>query len=112
MVKGDLWHEIHSRFKLKEPKKSIARSLGISVQTARKILKQEKPASYKRRKTTETILTPYKEYIRQRLASVGYYAQSIFEELQERGYTGGYDTVKKYVRPFVRGSTERGDSAL
>jgi hypothetical protein len=24
MVKGELWHEIHSRFKLKETKKSIA----------------------------------------------------------------------------------------
>jgi len=25
MVKADVWHEIHSRFKLKETKKSIAR---------------------------------------------------------------------------------------
>jgi len=31
MVKGDLWHDIHSRFKLKDTKKSIARSLGLDV---------------------------------------------------------------------------------
>jgi hypothetical protein len=30
MVKGDLWHEIHSRFKLKETKKSIARAMRLS----------------------------------------------------------------------------------
>jgi len=40
MVKQELWHEIHSRFKPKEPKKSIARTVGLSVQTVRKVLKQ------------------------------------------------------------------------
>jgi len=29
MVKGELWQEIHSRFKLKETKKSIARAIGM-----------------------------------------------------------------------------------
>lgn len=29
MVKGDLWHEINSRFKLKEIKESIARAVGL-----------------------------------------------------------------------------------
>jgi hypothetical protein len=41
MVKDDLWHEIHSRFKLQETKKSIARAVGLSVQTVRKILRQK-----------------------------------------------------------------------
>jgi hypothetical protein len=35
MIKHEVWHEIHSRFRLKEPKKSIARSVGLSVQTVR-----------------------------------------------------------------------------
>ena len=43
MVQGDLWHEIHSRCKLKETKKSIARALGLDVQTVRKILRQQTP---------------------------------------------------------------------
>jgi len=38
MVKGDLWHEIHSPRKLKETKKSIAPTVGLSIQTVRKIL--------------------------------------------------------------------------
>ena len=31
MVKGDLWHEIQSRWKLKESKKSIARALQLDI---------------------------------------------------------------------------------
>ncbi len=56
MVNGSLWHEIHSRFKLKETKKSIARSLGLDVRTVRKVLKQREPAPYHRTRTEETLL--------------------------------------------------------
>jgi DNA invertase Pin-like site-specific DNA recombinase len=37
MVTGDVWHEIHARYKLKEPKKTIARGLGLDVRTVRRI---------------------------------------------------------------------------
>jgi len=39
MIKAELWHEIHTRYKLKESKKSIARSLRIDLRTVRKILR-------------------------------------------------------------------------
>lgn len=100
MVKAELWHEIHSRFKLKESKKSIARSLGLSVQTVRKTLRENEPKPYKRLKRNDNILSPYESYIRQRLAAVGYCARSIYEELVEKGYRGSYDTVKVFVRPL------------
>jgi len=47
MVKGDLWHEIHSRRKLKQAKKAIARTVGVSVQTVRKILRQDASGAYR-----------------------------------------------------------------
>jgi len=100
MVNGELWHEIHSRFKLKESKKSIARALGLSVQTVRKVLRQEKPTPYERVRKGDGLLAPYEVFIRQRLAAVGYCAQSIFEELRDRGYKGSYESVKRYVRPW------------
>lgn len=100
MVKGDLWHEIHSRFKLQETKKSIARAVGLSVQTVRKILRQKEPQAYSREKQDSELLGPYQEYILQRLAAVGYCAQAIFEELQIRGYRGSYQTVKRFVSPL------------
>ncbi len=31
MIKTEIWHKIHRRFKLKEIKKAIARLLGLSV---------------------------------------------------------------------------------
>jgi len=101
MIKHELWHEIHSRFRLKESKKSIARSVGVSVQTVRKILKQDKAPSYTRSKQGG-MLIPYKGFIRQRLPAVGYCARSVYEELVEQGYPGSYDAVKLFVRPLRR----------
>lgn len=100
MIKQELWHEIHSRFKLKESKKSIARTLGVSVQTVRKILNQSEPKPYRRKKQKVNILSPYYDYIHRRLPAVGYCARSIYEEIHQRGYNGSYDTVKIYVRPL------------
>ena len=100
MVKGELWHEIHSRFKLKETKKSIARTVGLSIQTVRKILRQKQPQGYAREKQESEVLKPYKDYILQRLAAVAYCAQAIFEEIQVRGYRGSYQTVKRFVSPL------------
>ncbi|NMD10552.1 MAG: transposase [Acidobacteria bacterium] len=100
MVKADLWHEIHSRFRLKETKKSIARAIGISVQTVRKILRQKQPERYSRKKQESELLGPFQEYILRRLAAVGYCAQAIFEEIRLRGYQGSYPTVKRFVGPL------------
>lgn len=71
MVKADLWHEIHSRFKLRESKKSIARTLGLSILTVRKILRQTGPQPYERQKSESALLSRYKDYILRRLAAVG-----------------------------------------
>lgn len=100
MVQGDVWHEIHSRRKLKESKKSIARALELDVRTVRKILRQQTPRRYERAKRGSVALTPFESFIRERLAAVGYCARSIFEELQGRGYMGSYDAVKRFVSPL------------
>jgi transposase len=100
MVKGDLWHEIHSRWKLKESKKSIARALQLDIKTVRKILRQKQPQGYSREKQESLILKPHKSYILKRLAAVGYCAQAIYEELRLMGYRGSYDVVKRFVSPL------------
>jgi len=105
MVSGSLWHEIHSRFKLKETKKSIARSLDLDVRTVRKVLKQAEPAPYRRARPEATLLSLYEEHIRQRLPAVGWCAQSVFEELRAMGYAGGYATVRRFVRPLREEAT-------
>ena len=72
MIKSDMWHEIHSRRRLKETKKSIARALGLHIQTIRKVLRQAAPQPYEREKDGQGILSSYRDYILQRLAAVGY----------------------------------------
>lgn len=59
MVKGEVWHEIHSRFKRKESKRSIARTLGLDVRTVRKIFSQPEPRKHQRQKKEKTLLTDY-----------------------------------------------------
>ena len=100
MIKREVWYEVHSRFKLKESKKSIARSLGLSVQTVRSVLKQKAPVIYSREQKKETLLAPFEDFIRARLPAVGHCAQAIYEELKDQGYNGCYETVKLFVKPL------------
>ncbi|MGW1924202.1 transposase [Streptomyces massasporeus] len=44
-----------------------------------------------------SILDPYKPYLNQRWAEGCTVARRLFEEVRERGYTGGESVVKKYV---------------
>lgn len=100
MIKSEIWHEIHSRFKLKETKKAIARTLGLSILTVRKVLRQAAPRPYQRARLESSLLAPLKDYILQRLAAAAYCAQAICEELQVRGYRGSYDVVKRFISPL------------
>jgi len=96
MVKADLWHEIHSRFKLKETKKEIARALSLDVRTVRKLLRQEAPQPYERELKGSRLLAGF---------AVGYCAISIYEELRADGYRGGYDVVRRFVGPLREEAT-------
>ena len=100
MVKSDLWHEIHSRFKLKETKKAIARALSLDVRTVRRVLRQEAPRAYERVRKGSRLLAGFEDRIRQRAAAVGFCAMAIYEELRAQGYRGGYDVVRRFVSPL------------
>lgn len=100
MINQYLWHEVHRRYKGKEPKRSIARSMNLNVQTVRRLLRQREPQKYKRSVPVETILNPYKSFLNQRMALGAYNARSLYKELLREGYAGGYETVKRFVRPF------------
>lgn len=86
---------------MKETKKAISRALGLSVQTVRKVLRQSTPLVYRRRTSPEEgLIGPFREYILQRLAAVGYCGQAIYEELRARGFQGSYQTVKRFISPL------------
>jgi transposase len=100
MIEFELWTEVHARFRQGHGKRKIARELGLDRKTVKRILAHERPAPYRRTVLRPTVVTPYVDYIHQRAAAVDYNASRIFQELQARGYPGGYEMVKLAVRPL------------
>jgi hypothetical protein len=62
MVKTDVWHEIHSRWKLKEKKRGIARALGMDVRTVRRVLRQKTPRPYERVRKRSPLLAGFEDW--------------------------------------------------
>ena len=87
----------------------IARQVGIDRKTVRKYIAQgiEVP-TYGPRQPRERLLDPWMDYLRSRLdAYPGLSARRLLREICERGYTGGYSTVRdtaRALRPAGGGS--------
>ena len=98
----------------------IAKKLGIHRNTVKKYIIQKKQPQYNKQKRRESILTPYHQMIRDWLDHDDYRATWIFDKLKDLGYTGGYDTVRYFVRDvknqkarlaYIRFETEPGCQA-
>lgn len=79
---------------------AIARQTGLDRKTVRKYLARglEAPA-YKPREPREKIIGPFEDYLRERLqAWPDLTAKRLMREIRERGYEGGYTSVKDFVR--------------
>lgn len=79
--------------------RAIARSTGLSRQTVRKILAQPVPSRYGPRPPRPSKLEPFADYLTEQLdARPWVRASRLYTELCERGYSGCYDLVKRWVR--------------
>jgi transposase InsO family protein len=78
----------------------MARELGLDRKPVRRILTQERPVLYERAVSRPTKLAPYLSYLQQQARVVDYNAYRLFLELRAQGKTGGYEVVKRAVRPF------------
>ena len=88
---------IETLFKRGYNKTQIAQILKIDRKTVRNVLKKIDEGGTIERKPTVSILDPYKEYINIQV-SKDLSAMRIFQDMQrDFGYTGSYDTVKKYI---------------
>lgn len=97
MLGVDMYTTIETLFKKGYNKSQIAEILKIDRKTVRNVLNKIEEKGVIGRKQTTSILDPYKEYINIQ-ASKDLSAMRIFQDLQrEFGYTGSYDTVKKYI---------------
>ena len=94
----------------RKPIKAIARDLGLSRNTVRKVLRSDETSfSYERETQPMPRLGRWREELDGLLAANAGKARKekltlirIFEELRERGFEGGYDAVRRYAREWNR----------
>jgi len=98
----------------------IAKKLGIHRNTVKKYITQKMRPKYRKQKRRESILSPYHQIIGDWLDQDDFRATWIFDKLKELGYSGGYDTVRYFVRDvkkqkaqtaYIRFETEPGRQA-
>jgi transposase len=101
MVQEDRWREIHRMAREEQlPIAEISRRLDLDRKTVRRCLKQPQWQPYQRAARTDTLLAEHADFLRARAPKVSYSAQVLFQELKGKGYTGSYDTVKRFVQPL------------
>lgn len=100
VVGKERWEEIHRMHQAKMSVSAIARHLQLDRKTVRHWLRQPSWMPYHRDAPTETVLSPYLEWLIQRAPQVRFSARILYQELRKRGYEGSYDTVKLAVRPL------------
>jgi transposase len=80
--------------------REIARTLQISRNSVRKYLRSPEVPTAKVRAPRPSLLDPYKDYVRVRLADGLENCEVLLRELRARGYGGGISILKDYVQPF------------
>lgn len=102
MVDQERWAEIRRLFHEERVSISeIGRRLDVDRKTVRRSLQHTTWQPYRRAAGTETLLTAHADFLRDRAAQVNYSARILYQELRaSRGYTGSYETVKRYVAPL------------
>lgn len=114
MIREALWEEMRRLFTVERwSKTAIGRALDLDVKTVRRCLQQTAWRPYQRAPESNTLLTPYRAVLEARAPAVDYSAQILYQELtQQHGYTGSYDTVKRFVRPRREGQSLAERAAL
>lgn len=80
--------------------REIAREVGVSRNTVRRYLLDVGASRDKERPARPAKIDPFKDYIHQRLAAAApdlIIAKVLFDEIRERGYSGGYTMMKVFV---------------
>ncbi|HKY32956.1 MAG TPA: IS21 family transposase [Candidatus Polarisedimenticolia bacterium] len=101
MVRQERWEELRRLWQQERvPIAELARRFELDRKTVRRCLQDTTWRPYQRPAPAETLLTPHAEYLQARAPKVRYSAQVLFQELRQQGYRGGYDTVRRFVRPL------------
>lgn len=105
VVGQERWEELH-RLKAEGMTVSgMARATGLERKTVRRCLRQVRWQGYRRAGKREGLLDVHRGWLEERAPQVGYSARILYQELcAQRGFTGGYGTVRDAVRPLRKES--------
>ena len=96
----DTWTQVRALHRQGHSIRQIARGLDLARNTVRQALRREAPPQYGPRAPRPSLVDPYRPYLAERAAAVGYNAWRLYLELQALGYPGKYEMVKRTVRPL------------
>lgn len=100
MVSPREFEQVMEHWKTGWRKKAIARELGLDPKTVRKYIRDGQRRGYRRTPARRSCLDPFRARVEQRMVETHYHAQALYLDLKEQGYTGGYDVVRRFVKPF------------
>lgn len=104
MLTKEILVDIITLYRQGKSMRTIARELNISRSTVKKyIVEPDAYPQYKVRLTTQSKLTPYKQYILQRIEAAKPHwmpACVHFQEIKNQGYPGEITLVRDYVAQF------------
>jgi transposase len=120
MISKEVYMDIRAMKRSGKSIRTIAKELGLHRSTVKKHLEHADFPQYRKDKRKDSILAPYEQTIRDFLSVDSYRATWILDRLRERGYLGGYNLVKRFVREikaqnnrlaYIRFETEPGRQA-
>ena len=101
VVGKERWEELHRLKAAGMTVSGIARATGLDRKTVRGCLRQVRWQAYRRARGRESLIAPHRGWLVERAAQVGYSARILYQELcAQRGFEGGYGTVRDAVRPL------------
>jgi transposase len=94
-----LFERVRAAYQKGLTRRAIAREIGITRTTVRRLLKAEEfPERAPRQRRSE--LDSFREYLETRWAEGCHNASQLCRELRQRGYSGQRSRVKEYVQPW------------
>lgn len=102
MVQRERWDEIRrAYYQERQTIAAIARRLDVDRKTVRRCVRDVAWQPYRRPARADTLLAAHADWLRQRAPEVAYSARILYQELRrQHRFTGGYDTVKRFVAPL------------
>jgi transposase len=101
VIGRERWEEIRRMAADGGSVSKIAQVTGLDRKTVRRCLRQKQWRPYRRANRAVKLLDAHRAWLEVRAPQVHYSAQILFQELRaNRGYPGGYDTVRNAVRPL------------